>query len=319
MQSFINWGEENLNQLDQRQRFEEEFREFAINRHLMEARQSSAQAAAAIGGGGGGATTTTTTTVAPTTTTTTVAPMTTTTTVAPTTTTTTAASTTTTTTEEPTTTTTTHVPGADFTIEWWIQATSWDSPARPYSLGSENPPNAVVIDRLGDRLTWWANGTPALSVSGLELAVATWYHMAITRDNGSVSFYLDGQRLATGTVAETILYDEYDLYIGSDFGVQDFVNGWMTNFRWITDRVVYKGTSFTVPASPLTNLGDTKLLILATSAEGLLTDSSGYNRSITNTDAASWSDKSPFASGGGSVSFAGTSSLIVGASLDWLL
>lgn len=304
MQSFINWGEENSNQLDQRQKFEEEFREFAINRHMMEARQSSArsttQATAAIGGGGGGETTTTTT-------------------AAPTTTTTTAASTTTTTTGEPTTTTTTHVPGADFTIEWWIQANNWDSPARPYSLGSENPPNAVVIDNRGDSLTWWANGTPALSVSGLVLAASTWYHMAITRDNGSVSFYLDGQRLATGTVAETIRYDDYDLYIGSDSGEHDFVNGWMTNFRWINGPVVYKGTSFTVKTSPLTNLGDTNLLILATSAEGLLTDSSTYNRLITNTNEASWSDKSPFASGGGSVSFAGTSSFLVGASDDWLL
>jgi hypothetical protein len=310
MQSFINWGEENSNQLDQRQRFEEEFREFAINRHLMEARQSSAQAAAAIGGGGGGATTTTTTTVAP---------MTTTTTAAPTTTTTTAAPTTTTTTQEPTTTTTTHVPGADFTIEWWIQAANWNSPARPYSLGSENPPHAVLIDRVGDRLTWFANGSAALTVSDLELAASTWYHMAITRDNGSVSFYLDGQRLATGTFGETILYDEYDLYIGSDSGAYDFVNGWMTNFRWTTGQSVYSRTSFTVPTSPLADLVDTKLLILATSSEGLLTDSSGYNRSITNTNAASWSDKSPFASGGGSFALGGTSSLIVGGSLDWIL
>jgi hypothetical protein len=318
MQSFINWGEENLNQLDQRQRFEEEFREFAINRHLMEARQSSAQAAAAIGGGGGGATTTTTTTVAPTTTTTTVAPTTTTTTAA-TTTTTTAASTTTTTTGEPITTTTTHVPGADFTIEWWIQAANWESPARPYSLGSENPPNAVLIDQAGGRLTWFANGSAALTVSDLGLVASTWYHMAITRDNGRVSFYLDGQRLATRTVAETILYDEYDLYIGSDFGAYDFVNGWMTNFRWITGQSVYGGTSFTVPTSPLAKLNDTKLLILATNGAGLLTDSSTYNQSISDINGSSWSSNSPFARGGGSFALGGTSSLVVGASLDWIL
>lgn len=55
MQEFINWGGETPEQLAERRRFEEEMREFAINKMLMEAAQSrSSSATAAIGGGGGG-------------------------------------------------------------------------------------------------------------------------------------------------------------------------------------------------------------------------------------------------------------------------
>ena len=55
MQEFINWGGETPEQLAERRRFEEEMREFMINKMLMEAAQSrSSSATAAIGGGGGG-------------------------------------------------------------------------------------------------------------------------------------------------------------------------------------------------------------------------------------------------------------------------
>ena len=57
MQQFINWGGETPEQLAERRRFEEEMREFMINKMLMEAARAqgkSASATAAIGGGGGG-------------------------------------------------------------------------------------------------------------------------------------------------------------------------------------------------------------------------------------------------------------------------
>ena len=87
MDKFVNWGNETPEQKLARLKYEEEMREFAINKHIMEARQVANQAAQAVaaasGGGGGGEITTTTTTAAATTTTTTAAETTTTTTVAP--------------------------------------------------------------------------------------------------------------------------------------------------------------------------------------------------------------------------------------------
>jgi hypothetical protein len=55
MKQFINWGQETPEQLEKRRQFEEEQREFMINKMLMEAaRNQSSSAKAAIGGGGGG-------------------------------------------------------------------------------------------------------------------------------------------------------------------------------------------------------------------------------------------------------------------------
>lgn len=107
MDKFVNWGDETPEQKEIRRKYEEEMREFAINKHIMEARQVGNPASPAVATAGGRQITTTTTTAAPTTTTTTAAATTTTTTAAATTTTTTAAATTTTTTAAATTTTTT--------------------------------------------------------------------------------------------------------------------------------------------------------------------------------------------------------------------
>jgi hypothetical protein len=57
MDKFVNWGSETPEQLEIRRKYEEEMREAAINRFILEARQTANQAAtAALGGGGGGET-----------------------------------------------------------------------------------------------------------------------------------------------------------------------------------------------------------------------------------------------------------------------
>ena len=81
---WINWGSESADQLEQRRRYEEEAREWAISRMLAEARGKASAPATVTGGGSGSAeevseTTTTTTTTGETTTTTTEATTTTTT------------------------------------------------------------------------------------------------------------------------------------------------------------------------------------------------------------------------------------------------
>jgi len=312
MDKFINWGEETPDQKVARLKYEEEMRELAINKHIMEARQAGNQAAnaAAAAGGGGGQITTTTTTAAPTTTTTTAAP---------TTTTTTAAATTTTTTAAATTTTTTRVPGVDFTIEWWIKVTSWTTPTghpRPYSLGAFPAPNAVSIEQTGGHVYWWTGGGYKVDKGSLSLATNTWHHMAVTRSNGSLSLYINGTREATGTWNAAIPSNSNVLYIGAEPGPDSQVKGKMTNFRW-TARSLYSGSSFSVPTSPLTAVDDTKFLMLATASGSLTTDSSTFARTITNVGSAAWSSDSPFTSGGGSVNFDGTSYFTVPASTDW--
>jgi hypothetical protein len=57
MDKFVNWGSETPEQLEIRRKYEEDVREAAINRFILEARQTANQAAtAALAGGGGGET-----------------------------------------------------------------------------------------------------------------------------------------------------------------------------------------------------------------------------------------------------------------------
>lgn len=214
------------------------------------------------------------------------------------------------------------VAGVDFTIEWWIKVTSWTAPTghpRPFSLGSFPAPNAVSIESSGDHFYWWTNGSYPVDASGLSLATNTWHHMAVTRDNGALSIYINGTREATGTFNDAIPSLSNVLYIGAEpsgGGVDSVVNGKMTNFRW-NSSVKYTGNSFVVPTSPLTSDSNTKLLLKATGAGSLTTDSSSYARTVTNNGSASWSSDSPFVSGGGSIDFAGTKYFTVPASTDW--
>jgi hypothetical protein len=215
----------------------------------------------------------------------------------------------------------THVAGVDFTIEWWMKVTNWTSPTyhpRPYSLGTAPAPNAVSIEGGGDHIYWWTGGGYQVDFAGLGLQNNTWYHFAVTRNNGQLAIYVNGQRKATSTYNNAIPSAGNALMIGAEpngSGAQSNVNGLMTNYRW-NSSVKYTGTSFTVPTSPLTADSNTKFLMLATNSGGLTTDSSTFARTITN-HGATWSSDSPFVSGGGSVNFAGTGYFTVPASSDW--
>lgn len=211
-----------------------------------------------------------------------------------------------------------HVDGVDFTIEWWIKTTNWTSPTyhpRPYSLGAFPAPNAVSIEGGGQHIYWWTGGSPKVDFNGLNLQPNTWYHMAVTRDNGQLAIYVDGVRKATATYNDAIPSAGNILTIGAEPG-DSYVNGKITNFRW-NSSVKYTGASFTVPTSPLTADSNTKLLLLATDNGTFLTDSSTSAKTVTNVG-ASWSSDSPFAGGvGGSIDFAGTGKVTVPASSDW--
>lgn len=211
-----------------------------------------------------------------------------------------------------------HVAGVDFTIEWWIKTNNWTSPTyhpRPYSLGAFPAPNAVSIEGGGQHIYWWTSGSPEIDFNGLNLQPNTWYHMAVTRDNGALAIYVDGVRKATATYNNAIPSAGNILTIGAEPG-DSTVNGKMTNFRW-NSSVKYTGASFTVPTSPLTADSDTKLLLLATNSGTLTTDSSTSAKTVTNIG-ASWSSDSPFSGGlGGSIDFAGTGKFTVPASSDW--
>lgn len=205
----------------------------------------------------------------------------------------------------------------DFTIEWFMKATNWDSPTshpRPFSLGAFPAPNAVSIENNGQHIYWWANGSYKVDAA-TSFSTGTWYHIAITRKDGLLKIYKNGVQVGQdGEWNEAIPSNGNELYIGSEPSDSQF-NGKITNFRW-TSETLYEG-NFTAPTAPLAALPKTKLLLLATDAPGLLHDSSSHNVVITNHGGATWSSDDPFGGAGGSISFNGTQWLTAPASTNW--
>ena len=214
------------------------------------------------------------------------------------------------------------VAGQDFTIEWFVKSNDWENPSpypRPYSLGSFPALNAVSIEA-ATSMYWWTNGDYKVHNSDLSFVPDQWYHCAVTRNNGVLSMYLDGQRVAVGRFNDAIPSSGSSLFVGAEPGdngnpSMNNINGKMTNFRW-NASVKYTGSSFTVPTSPLTSDSFTKILLLATDSGNLTTDSSSKNQTVTNYG-ATWDPDSPFGEGGGSINFDATGYFTVPASSDW--
>ena len=216
--NWINWGSETPEQLEQRRRYEEEVREWAIAKMLAEAEgragkssSSTATAAAAAGGGSGSlesdvtsTTTSTPTTLAPDTTTTTTGkpegPTTTTSTTSTTSTSTTTTSTSTSTTTSSTTTTTTEAPITTTTTteEPTTTTTTTAAPFEPFvfrvntSLGDGNP--TFVI--------------PAFGIS-TYLYDVSWEEVGNSENSGSMQnmngSVLDGDVISFATGGEYIV------------------------------------------------------------------------------------------------------------------
>lgn len=205
----------------------------------------------------------------------------------------------------------------DFTIEWFMKATKWSIPTshpRMFSLGAFPAPNAVSIENNGQHIYWWANGTYRVDAA-TTFSTGVWYHIAITRQDGQLKIYKDGTQVGQdGEWKHAIPSKGNELLIGAEPD-DSWFNGYLTNFRW-TAATLYTG-NFTRPAAPLTALPKTKLLLLATDAPGLLTDSSTHARTVTNHGGATWSSDDPFGGAGGSIQFDGTQWLTAAASPDW--
>jgi hypothetical protein len=129
-------------------------------------------------------------------------------------------------------------------------------------------------------------------LQGGSVSVDTWYHIALVR-NGTTTFtvYLNGSSL--GTFEKTGLTGA-ELYLGEKSANTDgeCFDGYITNFRYVKGSAVYTA-HFTPPIAALTAISGTELLLLETSANNLLTDSSGTEAFVTNHNGVTWNSLSP--------------------------
>lgn len=182
------------------------------------------------------------------------------------------------------------LPGTDdFTVEWFQYQTIGGGHPRVFSIGPDT--SAVFgVSIEGNKVYTWPSGN---NWSIGTTYVNTWVHIAVVRSSGVVNTFVNGTKKATNDQADTtdLTGTTYDFYIGADgLTSGDGFPGNITNFRW-TNSAVYS-SNFTTPTSPLTQLEQTKLLLLGGTIAKPATDATKIN-TLTNYN-TTWSSDTPF-------------------------
>ena len=207
----------------------------------------------------------------------------------------------------------TDLPG-DWTIECWFYSTSTSNQMLAgtstfNTSGYFLELNYTAAGRVSFVPVPWSN---RLESSSAVFTNYTWNHIAYVRSGTTVTIYVNGTSVVSGT--RSVTSNSQPLTIGQAGNGWDgryYFNGYISNFRVVKGTAIYT-TNFTSPTAPLTAITNTSLLLNFTDAAIL--DSTGRNVLETVADAKSSSVITKFT--GGSMYFDGTGdSLITPASI----
>ena len=139
----------------------------------------------------------------------------------------------------------------DFTMETWFYPTS-----------SSQTGQILFVASGGIQMGYQNSSTWGLCQANVAWQTTTttlpttnaWNHMAITRSGTTVGVFLNGSRVASGTISTS--YSQNTCVIGQG------IVGYLSNTRMVKGTAVYNpsNTTYTVPTSPLTNVAGTSVL-----------------------------------------------------------
>ena len=180
----------------------------------------------------------------------------------------------------------------NFTWETWFYSTGDTSSADVfYDLGAANSSGSFCVFTTGGVLYVRINGTGNdLTYTLTSSWVNTWHHLAVVRNGTTMTVYLDGTSVVSGTRSQDIT--QSTPYIALGTGVlagYDFL-GYLSNMRVVKGTAVYT-SNFTPPTTPLTAISGTSLL---TCQSNRFIDNSSNNFTITRNGNTSVQAFSPF-------------------------
>ena len=177
---------------------------------------------------------------------------------------------------------------ADFTIEYWANITTNTN----YQVAVGRGTGCITIQHSSD-----ANGMvrlvrygSALIASGGNVIAGAWNHFAIVRSGSTVTGYLNGVAVCSGTDS-TATATGSALSIGQLGGGTGYFTGSISNVRIVKGTAVYT-SNFTPSTTPLTAITNTQLL---TCQNATFVDNSTNAFSITNTGTVTSGQTYPFA------------------------
>ena len=153
-------------------------------------------------------------------------------------------------------------PSADFTAEAWAYTTI------------NNNFQGIMSTRDSGSTTGWgitinSSGylefvcTGATAYTGTLAPLNRWFHVAMSKVGSTVYCYLNGVQVGTLPSSPAISYNSLGLSLGryySNGSNQYWLNGYISNARYINGTGIYTGSSFTVPTTPLTAIANTAVL-----------------------------------------------------------
>jgi hypothetical protein len=189
------------------------------------------------------------------------------------------------------------------TVECWVYPLSFSSDMQIYGTDFDGTYYTV----------WRINGTTGypryLSRNGTSIAGSTgltlnqWNHVAWGRSGTTVSIWLNGTRVANGTITTEDQWGTGVITTGR-FNNGDYLNGYLSGLRVVKGSDVYgvSNTSITVPTTPFTAITNTAYLLNFTNAG--VVDATAKNDLQTVGNAQISTTQSKW--GTGSIAFDGT-------------
>lgn len=186
-----------------------------------------------------------------------------------------------------------------WTVEWFSKGITPQLSGAPriFAVGAY-PNESIGFSSEGFDYAW-VGGAPGIS-TGVNSVDGAWQHWAIVSDANYLGIFRDGTRLVYQARERMVTNSTDSLYVGISSQPTTGYRGYITNFRIVKGQAMYNpnSSSLYVPKVPLTNNGNTELLLKATDNTNTATDSSGRNRTPWGQGGFAWSSESPFTAAG---------------------
>lgn len=164
----------------------------------------------------------------------------------------------------------------DFTIECWVRRSAAGD---RWIMGNNYTAGWALWITPSFVVKFYCNNAEVL-VTTNTLSQDTWYHVAVTRNSGTMRLFLNGNLEDTASNSAVIVSTDA-LYIGDDPGASDVFVGWIDEVRIVKDEAIWT-TNFAVPTEEHSVGSQTpsliKKIIVAESDEVVTYDIDGSNR-----------------------------------------
>ena len=174
----------------------------------------------------------------------------------------------------------------DFTIEMWVNfanvTSTWQAIiSRAYGIAGGW---RLYKNDANNQLRWYSQTTPVVLTTASTLSNNTWSHIAVVRNNGIITIYIDGT--SRGSAASSTNYNpgSYAIEIGRGVVTSTYpMTGYIDELRITNGYARYTG-NFTPSTTAFSNTGGDvgKALVVNSTATGVSIGTAGFNLNSSN-------------------------------------